>query len=118
VANALATKNTKTKDIYEREQRIKYADSLPKGVVVPKRSTLTKGTKGQGTPSAKPKMPAKFVKPKPREYLIPGTCVLIIPAGRCKDIEAELRLLNFVEYPNAAAVLFRVFMELSVDAHI
>lgn len=117
-ADSRSVPRVKTKDIYERDQRVKYAESLPKQVVVPKLSAATKAAKDKVAVRAAPKKPEKFVRPKRREVLIPATCILTIPPCRCKEIEGELRVLNLEEYPNAIAVLFRVFVELSVDSHI
>ena len=118
VAHELSSGKVRTKDIYERDQRIAYANALPSSVVVTKAKSSSKSAHSGASAKAKPKKPAKYVKPAPRVHLIPGECTLVIPNGRCREIESELRMLNFEEYPNAAAVLFRVFTELSVDAHI
>ena len=53
----------------------------------------------------------------PRGNLIPALCKLDIDDSRIQNIEQELRTLELETHPNAVAVLFRVFLELTVDAH-
>ena len=54
-----------------------------------------------------------------RTKLIPADFSVSIPVSRVNDIYLELkRKLKLAEVPNAAAVLFRVFVELSVDDYI
>ena len=60
----------------------------------------------------------KAPKTKPRDKLIPRECVLSITHQRVSDIERELRTLSLDEHSNAVSVLFRVFVELSVDVYI
>ncbi len=56
--------------------------------------------------------------PRKRTVLVPHTCVLSITQAKTRDIYSELRRLKVEEYPNAIGVLFRVFLELSVDHYI
>ena len=53
-----------------------------------------------------------------RNNLIPPSTSLEIPKVRIKDIMVELQKLRLNVTPNAIAVLFRTFLELSVDAYI
>jgi hypothetical protein len=53
-----------------------------------------------------------------RQYLIPKSCRLTIPNPRINEIYQELKKLSLSEFPNAVAVLLRVFLELSVDYYI
>lgn len=53
-----------------------------------------------------------------RATLIPKACVLTIDVLRIKNIFRELKRLNVEKFPNAAAVLLRVFLELSIDEFI
>lgn len=50
--------------------------------------------------------------------MIPRTCVLQISNRKLDDIYYELRSINVENYKNAVAVLFRVFIELSMDCFI
>jgi hypothetical protein len=55
---------------------------------------------------------------KDRDFIVPGTFRLKIPPSRSNDIYKELKILNIRAFPNAAAVLLRVFLELSIDHYI
>lgn len=53
-----------------------------------------------------------------RTTIIPNTCNLWITQPRINSIYHELLTLDIEAYPNAGAVVLRVFVELSVDHHI
>lgn len=50
-----------------------------------------------------------------RKKLIPSTCAISINEKRVNKIYRELKTIDVNEFENAVAVLFRVFIELSVD---
>ncbi|HXH41504.1 MAG TPA: hypothetical protein VNN08_22945 [Thermoanaerobaculia bacterium] len=120
VVNDLVTKNTNVGSVYNKELREKYAASIPGNIVVT--PTLKSGygvaASNAGT-GVKPKAAAGAARtPKKRDRLIPRECVLGIPAGRLRDMETELsRRLSLENHANAISVLFRVFLELSVDTY-
>jgi len=118
VAKDLSSGATKTDDIYTADKRAAYANKLPPSVAVA--PTKAKGTKiGESSDGAVKKASAKKVrKLKPRAKLIPPDCVLHVVGDRMKLIEHELRTMAIEDYPNAIAVLFRVFFELSVDHYL
>lgn len=64
------------------------------------------------TPSPKPK---KKPKPPVRKTLIPRDCYLTVSNAKIAEIVKELRSLPLVDYPHSISVLFRVFLETSVD---
>jgi hypothetical protein len=53
-----------------------------------------------------------------RKTLIPRDCIMTIKDDRVNAIYHELKNICVAEFPNATAVLFRVFIELSIDAFI
>jgi hypothetical protein len=56
--------------------------------------------------------------PTKRNTLVPSNHHLIIDKPRIKKIFYELKSLDINNYPNAIAVLFRVFIEMSCDYYI
>lgn len=113
IVEELVSGRTKTEDIYTRPKRVKYAKNLPESIVV-------KPTQpGRPVPgSKKPKAAPKPKRERVRDNLIPRDCVMSIGNRRIYDIETELRSLSLETHTNAVSVLFRVFLELSVDAYI
>lgn len=97
-------------------QRKAYANSLPPDVVVPPEGEPRKAS-GAGQPTKQKRQP-KPKGAKPRDQLIPSDCVLDITEDRVADIVRELRGLSLSDHTNAVAVLFRVFVELSIDAYV
>ena len=70
------------------------------------------------TTSSPPKEKRKKpVKPSPpeRNTIIPKDCIIHIKSARINKIYEELKDLDLRHFVNAAAVTFRVFIELSVD---
>jgi len=55
---------------------------------------------------------------KSRHTLIPQSVTLRINQGRINEIYDELKHMPLEQYPNAVAILFRVFIELSLDEFI
>ena len=108
IAKDLAEGDTKVADIYTKKQRIAYIKKLPKSLLSP-RKTAPKKVKA---------VPTRRKRKAARSSLIPSDCVLAVTEDRASDIEDELRRLKFSGHTNAIAVLFRVFVELSVDSHI
>ena len=63
-------------------------------------------------------------KPKPkhkqpvRKTLVPRDCYLTVSNAKIAEIVKELRWLPLVDYPHSISVLFRVFLEQSVDHYL
>jgi hypothetical protein len=128
IVNDLATGRIRTGDIYYKEDRIDYVSkiddenlpdtSAPTGDLRPLVASLEdrepaedKDTSSQPGRSSKPSS-------KERKRLIPRGCILEIDPPRINDIYRELKGLHVEKYSNAVAVLYRVFLELSLDSYI
>ena len=84
---------------------------------------------GQAFTIKEPKIPQDYngnlkppiIKRQPlstsRKYLIPANCKINIAQPRLNKIYHELSSLEVSDYTNAVAVLFRTFIELSVDEY-
>jgi hypothetical protein len=119
VINDLVSGRTKVGQVYTAPQRKKYARDLPPDIVVTPTAKPGQGTASTTASSAaKAKARKGAATTRKRDRLIPKDCVLSIPSGRIHDIESELRKLSLEEHTNAVSVLFRVFLELSVDSYI
>ena len=115
VADDLSKGRITVRDLDRREDRIRYADSLPPEIVVDQQTSQASRradvTTSQRVPTAKSRQ-------RTRDRLIPGSAALNVTDTRIGDIENELKRLSLQQYPNAVSVLFRVFLELSADAFI
>ncbi|AMD60735.1 hypothetical protein AWN88_21620 [Agrobacterium tumefaciens] len=72
----------------------------------------TTGSSAASNPGAKKKSPSRG------PALIPRTCVLKVTNTKIAEVTKELRTLAVKTYPHAISVLFRVFLELSVDEYL
>ena len=110
---------TKVKDIYTKDQRKEYAANLPPSITVKRRKGNGRSIEESAAkPQAQTKGTRKAKPIRPRATLIPRDCVLGITQLRIRAIEDELRSLVIDNHTNAVSVLFRVFIELSVDVYI
>ena len=116
VAKDLSTRRVTSRDLGLSEDRIRYAESIPPEIVVDQSATQP----GQRADTSKERQSSSSTLPRrrTRDQLIPSSFVLNVTDDRIRDIETELRKLSLQQYPNAVSVLFRVFLELSVDAYI
>lgn len=115
-------------DIDKKMQRIAFFDNLVKKYPKPTKKVAEWGVNStQVVKLPKPSSPKPAPSPKPtpnsdnREYLIPKTFSLTLPDGKTNNIYHELRRLPLEgkdKFPNAAAVLLRVFIENSVSHYI
>lgn len=85
----------------------------------PKGHSGDTGSQNPGTNPDATDKPSK-VKSYPinRKTLVPAQHKLSITHGRIAKVYNELKSLDVETYPNAVAVLFRVFIELSADCYI
>lgn len=110
------------KSLYHVDDRQRYANSLPDDVLPDPSSRLSVPAPLAGLPprgAGKPSKPAKSKKAKPaaktRTCLCPTGVPFDVIGLRERAILHELQNLQLDRFPNAAAVLFRVFVEMSVD---
>ena len=123
LAEDLLSKDVKVKDIYHRDDRIKYANSLPSSDLPRNSTRLSAPIELSGASVADRKTKRKAKKPTRsksniRRTVIPSDLNLDISEPRISDIRIELSELIAEKRPNACAVLLRVFVELSVDHYL
>ncbi len=146
VVNSIGNKKLQTKHVHSKEQRLKYIHNLPDSDR-PNPSTklsealpladIIRGESGRGrgtydleggnsveeaSEDASQDRTHESMRParhsSTRTNLIPKSTAFKIPEGRINDIMVELKKLRLNKTPNAIAVLFRTFLELSVDNYI
>lgn len=116
----LSEQSFNVKKIYTKVEREDYLKSFPK-TSRPNKKNKKRIWQFKGKPyTTKSRTSKPRPNPKDREKLIPRECVLIInnKYPKINRIYHELLDLNINEFTNAVAVLFRVFIELSLDAYI
>lgn len=123
------SKKFKVQEIYYKKDRETYIDSViqrvrgdiddadaSQGLKIPSglAGSTTDTAKGSGSKSKRDRRNPISTK---RTTLIPSACVIKIDHKRLNIIYHELRDLNVEDKTNAYAVLFRTFVELSVDVY-
>jgi hypothetical protein len=122
IVRDLASKAVVVTELKKVGQQVEYVSNLKQEL--PDLSKASKKAKVVDTfgvqdfkqpvpPKAKPK--AK--RPK-RKSLIPKECRLNVSNAKIDEIFKELRSLPLADYPHAISVLFRVFLETSVDEYM
>lgn len=125
IASDLLKPTFTVKNIYNSSLRKKYIDGVgdEKLPNLSKYSTkpwqLNESTQEPTTSTNASKGPkiTKAVK-KERTTLIPTKSSIVIEHSRINDIYVELKSLHIEKHKNAIGVLFRVFVELSLDCYI
>jgi hypothetical protein len=124
VVEDLLTMKVTVPELYKAEDRVAYAESLPRSIIpkkktlLPKPVTLAGLTAGQSTPAKVTPKPSQKPKPPTRTTVIPKHASLNVAPPRLNAIYNELLSLVTVQFPNGCAVLLRVFIELSVDHYL
>jgi len=116
IVDDLVSKRIKVKDIYTKDDRRDYVSDF-KEKDVPNPRKLAENSWYLNSPikiKGKSKRKAKPI-PTERNYLISPNCILDVEETKAKLVYRELRELEVVKFKHAISVLFRVFLELSVD---
>jgi len=117
----LANETVNVSMLKNREQMVTYTQKLGKDLPnLTKRTGAVKPVDELGGRDFKPP-PKPKPKPKPapvRKTLIPRDCYLTVSNPKIAEISKELRSLMLADYPHAISVLFRVFLEQSVDHYL
>jgi len=116
------------KEIYYKDDRKDYLDTfkssdLPDTTKKATSWTFDKPPVSTSTAGAiTTRATANTIRPVPpstdRKTLIPSTFKIKITETKPNTIYHELRKLNIDDFPNSGSVMFRVFLELSVDAYM
>lgn len=109
------------KRIYNKEDRRDYVTQFPKASTPNIKKKAVKPWQFNSTTVSQPAVaPAPKLKrnPKDRKTLLSKNCVIKISKPKVNAIYYELLKLDVTKFTNATAVLFRVFVELSVDSYI
>jgi hypothetical protein len=119
----LATETINVSSLKNRDQMVAYTKALGNDLPnLKKRSgdmkAVDEWSERDFKPTPKPK-PKPKPKPVPvRKSLIPRDCYLTVSNPKIAEISKELRTLGLVEFPHSISVLFRVFLEQSIDHYL
>ncbi|MBX3052314.1 MAG: hypothetical protein KF753_12600 [Caldilineaceae bacterium] len=123
VVEDIGTKRITVSDIKRQDQRIDYVNKVgQEDLPIPE----TINDSARPLEDVNDVTPTKHTliqrssrsKPTTRSKLVPANCSLRIDQHRINGVYRELRNLRVVEYPNACAVMLRVFLELSLDHYL
>ena len=101
--------------IRTKTQRQEYIEDLVRSGFLP--SSRVKPVEAWDLPAMAPRPPAHRGRPPAttRRSVIPTRCAVRVPQGRIARIYRELKQLDAEHFTNAAAVMLRVFLELSLE---
>lgn len=121
----LRSEKIKVGDVYTKEQRRDYVESFGADDLPDPSTRLAEALPFEELPTAAPRSrsPRPKTKPRPkaptaRVTLVPPSCDINPPPPRINGVFNELASLDVTTFPNAASVLLRVFLELSVDHYL
>jgi len=110
------------KDIYDANDQKKFLNKIahkhPKPTRGAKRWTINANTSVSDTERGQPRRKKPNRPTSERKKLVPKNTNVLPPMGRANDILHELRRLEVENFRNAVSVLFRVFLEFSVEAYM
>jgi hypothetical protein len=125
IANDVGSGTIKVGDVFKRGDRLRYVEAIPASDVPDSKAESDAFSYLEDAPakvaraSTSSKRVSERARSSSRTHLIPRDFTASIPVPRINDIYLELKgRLRVDETPNAAGVLFRVFVELSVDDFI
>lgn len=126
MAGDLRSEQIKVKDVYDAEDRRKYiagfsSEELPdpaSRLKEPMPLAELESSSPRPTQTSAPSRRKKRKAPRGRTAVVPSACSINPSSPRINNIFNELTTLDADTYPNAGAVLLRVFLELSVDHEI
>jgi len=120
IVNDIASKKVKVKNIYTKEDRTKYIETFRPGIDIPDISkqaeNLWQISSAEQGKLLVPKRKKRIALSTDRHTLIPRNCIIQIQESKINKIYRELKDINMDDFANAVSVLFRVFLELSIDA--
>lgn len=105
-------------DIKRLDHRIEYIDKLFDPHPSTKVEDEAKSKKPSSSVKAEGTKKKALKEQKPRPTLIPKDFLADVTQTRINKIFVELKKLNADEFPNACAVMLRVFLELSLDHYL
>jgi hypothetical protein len=110
------------KDIYDLPAQKKFFNKIESKHPKPSKSTRRWTINADTSVAEAERSSQKKKKPhrptSERKRLVPNNTDVRPPIGRANDILHELRRLEVEQYRNAVSVLFRVFLEFSVEAYM
>jgi len=121
VVEELGSGNTTVSQLKSQKQRIDYINDLDDTILPDENEELSESRTLTDVGGSKPKNPGKRVgkeQRRQRTTIIPKDCVLEIDHHRINAIYIELKKLSSDEFPNSAAAMMRIFLELSLDHYL
>jgi len=114
--NKIIIDDVSVAEVYRTPDSIKFMENLfgEKPILTkPRKVVSTKAITKKEKTQSKRSLP----RSNGRNVLIPPSCILRIYERKINNIYHELKSLPLDEYPNAVGVLFRVFLETSIDCY-